>query len=253
MDKPASSSDPHSSASATPGVVYVRELLPADVGIAREHQLADKVARGSSTVLLIWRSLPSLVITHSDIRLPNFEGAARHLEEKGWPLSVRTSGGGAFPVAPGTVQLALLSPMQRDDETIDAVYDAVAALICDALAALGVTARQGHVADAFCPGGHDIVVESRKVGGMAQHWRQGRSGRCIIAAASIIADEDSTALCHVVNAFYGRAGSPYQCRPSAVTSLRHQASRDGSPIPRLTEALVDRIIAAAEGGREKAG
>jgi hypothetical protein len=35
--------------------------------------------------------------------------------------------------------------------------------------------------------------------------------------------------------------------------LRHEALRGGSPIPHLTEALVDRIIAAAEGGREKAG
>jgi octanoyl-[GcvH]:protein N-octanoyltransferase len=252
VDKLPSSSEPRPNASDTRGVICFPELRPADVGIAHEHHLADSVTFGSPAVLLIWRSLPSLVITHNDMRLPNFEGAARHLEEKGWPLSIRTTGGGAFPVAPGTVQLALLSPTLRDGDTIDTVYDALAVLICEALAGLGVNAKQGQVADAFCPGGHDIVVEGRKVAGMAQHWRQGRNGRCIVAAASIIADEDPAVLGGVVNAFYRQAGSSYHCQPSAVTSLRQQAVRDGASIPHLTEELVDQLITAAERERERA-
>jgi octanoyl-[GcvH]:protein N-octanoyltransferase len=231
-------------------VHYFPEMLPAPAGIGREHQMADKVARGSPGGLVIWRAQPSLVITHNETRLPRFEAASTHLEKKGWPLSVRTSGGGAFPVAPGTVQLALLLPLRGDGETIDAIYDALAGRICDALAHLGISASQGNVPEAFCPGGHDIVVDGRKLAGLAQHWRQGTSGRSIIAAASILVEEDSTALSDVVNAFYQEAGSSFRCRPSAVTSLRQQAVRGPSPIPHLTEKLVDQIIAAAERGSE---
>jgi hypothetical protein len=82
-------------------------------------------------------------------------------------------------------------------------------------------AHPGLVAGTCCPENYDLAVERKKLAGTSQHWFRNRCGvHCVITAASINVEEPPETLAHVVNQFYGSAGSPVRCQGTALTNMR---------------------------------
>ena len=144
-------------------IIVTESTEAAHRGLQREHEIADEVGRGAhKPTIFIWRSQRALIVARGQTRWPEFEAAAAQLTKLGWPVLVRRSGGGAFPVCPG----------YRTD-----------------LHHRQKAASVGDAPGAFCAGRHDLVVGHRKIAGLAQYWRVCRGGeRCITAAASVLVD-----------------------------------------------------------------
>jgi lipoate-protein ligase A len=154
---------------------------------------------------------------------------------------LRKSGGGACPVAPGTVQVSIIEPA-HPAATLNARYAALAAVITSALAAFGIAARAELVAGAYCPGGYDLAVDGRKIAGTAQHWFRNRLGwRCIITVASVNVEEPPDILANVVNQFYSSAGSAIRCQAAALTNMRMCVRSERPDWRDLTTAFMDRL------------
>jgi hypothetical protein len=189
--------------------------------MARQKELADDLtAKDAARTLFVWRSQPALIVTRTDAHLPSFAQAAQDLDARGWPVLLRKSGGGACPVGPGTLQIALILPA-FGGATLETMYAALVRLIQSTLRQFGVVAGTGHVPGAFCPGRYDVIANGKKIAGLAQHWGHNGSGAyCITAAASLIVDDDPGVLCGAVNRFYGIAGGATLYQPGAITSLR---------------------------------
>jgi octanoyl-[GcvH]:protein N-octanoyltransferase len=153
---------------------------PAKLGLKREHDIAGEVGAGTrNATIFIWRSQRALIVARGQAQWSKFEAAATRLAREGWPVLVRRSGGGAFPIGPGTVQLAMIARYPDRGMSMDGVYDRLSFLIGSALAEFGIAARVGCTRGAFCDGRHDLVVADRKIAGVAQHWRPcGRGERC---------------------------------------------------------------------------
>lgn len=226
-------------------IVIAPDVRAVDAAMTEQQSLVERAfAEPGAAVLFIWRAEQALLVTRQDARLPAFARAARVLEAEGWPVLVRTSGGGAFPVHPGTVQFAAAARLPAAGRSIDAIYDALGAPLIEALASFGVAAGLGEVAGAFCRGRHDIVVGGRKLGGLAQHWRSTNDGAArIFAGASVLAEEAAQNLTDVVNRFYTLAGGDFRCAAGTVTSLRRELGA-AAPTGDLAAALLQRAAMA---------
>ena len=202
-------------------IVSVPGIDPIDVGVAREHALADQLTGLlSPPALMIWRSQRALLISRSDARLPQFRDAANELQAAGWPVLVRKSGGSACPVGPGSVQVSMIETA-RSGPMMDAKYAQLAALMQAMLCHFQIVAQTGLVAGAYCPGKYDLAVAGNKIAGMSQFWFRNSCGvRCVLTAGSINVEEAPDAFACVVNRFYSRAGGALRCNPATLTNMR---------------------------------
>jgi len=179
--------------------------------------------------IFVWRMRRALVFTRREARLPGFARAASPMASSGWPVSVRGSGGGACAVGPGTVQIALVFPRPRDGVSLDSVYHALATPILITISEFGVKAEIARVPRSFCSGRYDIAVEGRKIAGLAQQWHgpAGRGGY-VIAAASVIIDEDPAELAAAINSFADICDGVQRCSAGAITALAREAREMGN-------------------------
>ena len=212
------------------------ELADADP-LPTAGQALDRLKRMAIAVgetrrppsILIWRAERALIVTRREARLPDFARAVPQMASAGWPLLVRESGGSACAVGPGTVQIALAFARPRDGVSLDSVYEALACPILTAISRFDVNAEVAPVPASFCSGRHDIAVKSRKIAGLAQQW-QGPAGRggYVIAAASVIVEEDPAELASAINRFAGLCEGAERCRASATTALAREVEAPGA-------------------------
>lgn len=147
----------------------------ADHGNAREEAL---FAAGEPAVLL-WRTeAPSLVVPRSRARKPGFDALCADAARAGWPVLLRTSGGGAVPQGPGTLNIAVVARMPRGAH-IENGYRLICGAIAEALARFDVTTQTGAVNAAFCDGEWNVTAAGRKLAGTAQRWRPAGGGRSL--------------------------------------------------------------------------
>jgi lipoate-protein ligase A len=232
-------------------IVVAPDLAPAAEMLARQEALAEAVMRGGQDqAALVWRSPDAVIVSFRDAALPNFAGARAALEAEGWPVLTRRSGGEAFAIGPGTVQVVSIARGPRRPHAIEAAYEALARPLVAALRALGLAAQVGEVPGAVCGGRYDLAVGGRKVAGLAQRWRRTAAGdMCVATAASLIVNADATRLVAAVNRFCALAGSQRRYRADTMTSLAAQLpAGQGADLVARTM----REIAAALDAREVA-
>ncbi len=232
-------------------IVVAGDPEPAEIGLRRQHALFDQIAAGArQQTILIWRSQPALTVTRSQTRWPGFAAATARLAVLGWPVLVRRSGGGVFPIGPGTVQIAMMARYPLGEISMDRVYDELGLLIGAALADFGVVARVGKTPGAFCDGRHDLAVGCRKIAGLAQHWQLcGPGERCVAAAASVLIDADIEALAAIVARFHTLCGQTIDIRTQAMTTMGDHCDAPALWPCGLPAKFLTHLSAAAATGR----
>jgi len=229
------------------------DALPAaDQALDQLDRTAREIGKGDCQPrILIWRMKRALVVTRRETRLPGFARAASRMASAGWPVSVRGSGGNTCAVGPGTIQIALAFPRPPEGVTLDGVYDALVQPILSAIFQFGAEAEVAPVPASFCSGRYDIAVNGRKIAGLAQQWHgpAGRGGY-VIAAASVIVDEDPAELAAAVNGFAGLCDGVERCSANAITTLAREAREvvNGTDLPsRFSDRLRNSATAKSFG------
>jgi len=158
-------------------------------------------------------------VTRRDTFRPGFAEAVQASREEGYPVLVRSSGGGATAAGAGTFGFSIIRPA-ADGEARRGIgdrYDEAADLVLGAFGRLGVKAQVGEVRDEFCPGDHSIRVGSweggMKVVGIAQ-----RLTRRATSVGGIVLVEGEGELARVLTRVYGAMRLPF--RAGSVGSLR---------------------------------
>ena len=95
--------------------------------------------------------------------------AADGLAALGWPVVARSSGGGAVPQGPDTLNLAVVLPIASGFRIEDG-YALICGMLTEALTRFEVVAETGPVAGAFCDGAWNVIAAGRKLAGTAQRW-----------------------------------------------------------------------------------
>jgi lipoate-protein ligase A len=163
-------------------------------------------------------------VTRRDTFRPGFADAVRASREEGYPVLVRSAGGGAIAAHYGTFGFSIIRPAKDGEprRTVSDRYDEAAALVLAAFSRLGVRAEIGEVRDEFCPGDHSIRAgnweDGAKVVGIAQ-----RVTRRATSVGGIVLVEGEEDLVRVLDRVYGAMRLPF--RPKSVGSLRRAGSR----------------------------
>ena len=208
------------------GVLKVLDILTPqgfeDSAVAYGYQrvIFEQVATGQrSPTVSISPTTRHVGVTRRDTFRTGFDDAVRASNEEGYPVLVRSAGGGATAAGPGTFGFSVIRPADAREtgRSIRERYDEAAALVLGAFSRLGLRAEVGEVRDEFCPGDHSIRVggwrDGAKVVGIAQ-----RITRRATSVGGIVLVSDEEELERVLERVYGAMNLPF--RPGNVGSLR---------------------------------
>jgi octanoyl-[GcvH]:protein N-octanoyltransferase len=206
---------PHRFEDARTGYGYVRTIF-------------DQVASGARPATVsITPATRHVGVTRRDTFRPGFPDAVEAAGGLGYPVLVRSSGGGATAADLGTFGFSIIRPTDERESGrgIRDRYDEAASFVLAAFSRLGVKAEVGEVRDEFCPGDHSIRVgdgeNGMKVVGIAQ-----RITRRATSVGGIVLVEGERELARVLGLVYGAMHLPF--RPESVGSLRRAGYEAGT-------------------------
>ena len=209
-------------------------------GYGYVRTIFDQVASGvRPATLSITPSTRHVGVTRRDTFRPGFEDAVGAANEMGYPVFVRSSGGGATAADLGTFGFSIIRPADDTElgRGIRDRYDEAATLVLGAFSRLGVKAEVGEVREEFCPGDHSIRVGDpeggMKVVGIAQ-----RITRRATSVGGIVLVEGERELSRVLERIYSALHLPF--RPESVGSL-HRAGYEAG-----TRNAIEAFAAEAE-------
>lgn len=180
----------------------------------------DQVAAGTrDATVSITPSTRHVGVTRRDTFRPGFADAVRAAEAMGYPVLVRSAGGGATAADAGTFGFSIIRPADGSEagRGIRERYDEAAALVLGAFSRLGVRAEVGEVREEFCPGDHSVRVGDSE-GGMKVVGIAQRLTRRATSVGGIVLVEGEEDLARVLEKVYGAMRLPF--RPVSVGSLR---------------------------------
>ncbi|MCZ8514670.1 lipoate--protein ligase family protein [Paenibacillus filicis] len=166
---------------------------------ALEELLCRYIGEGGPPIVHLWRHPRALVMGLRDSRLPGAAAAKRWLEEQGYAVGVRNSGGAAVPLDFGVVNVTLMLPIRRgpgigfrDD------FERMYLFISEALKETGMAVDKGEIQGAFCPGDFDLSIGGRKFCGIAQR----RQAKAFAIQAFVITEGNGKEKADLARQFY---------------------------------------------------
>lgn len=188
--------------------------------LAIEQHLLDSAAVGEAAAC-VWEPAASLVVPSTYQRYERFPMLCERFERRGWPVSVRRSGGGLVPQDRGVVNLSLAWRTQADIASGTAqVYRALCDLLQDAVAPFDIDLNAQAVSGSFCDGRFNLAMGGRKVAGTAQYWqRLSKTEHVVLAHACLMVRADLALLTLRANEFEGQLGSDRSYERNAIANL----------------------------------
>lgn len=182
---------------------------------------------------------PAVLLGTRDARLPEVTAGIRYLEEQGYQVVLRPHGGLAVVCDPGVINVSLVSDNQHYPLSIDEAYEQMVAWISQALAPLGLEVESYEIPDSYCPGKFDLVLNDKKIGGIAQ--RRFKTGVTTAAYLSVNGSQDERS--ELIRTFYeiSQADESYPAvRAEVMTTIEEEL---GKPfrVDDLYELLINTV------------
>jgi octanoyl-[GcvH]:protein N-octanoyltransferase len=209
---------------------------------AMDDTLCEKMAATPDTGFArSWVHDKTVVLGIQDSRLPSIKDGVAYLEEEGYQVIVRNSGGLAVVLDPGIYNLSLIFQEERS-LTIDRGYEAMVSFTKELLPELGERITDGEIAPSYCPGRYDLSVDGRKFAGISQ--RRIRGG---IAVQIYLAVQGSGASrAELIRRFYEKAarGGPVKYDYPRIEPERMASLSEITGTPLTNDELTKRILLA---------
>jgi lipoate-protein ligase A len=142
--------------------------------LAISHALLHEVAAGTAgATARVFRPGPTLAFGRVDALAPGLPAAAAAARDHGFVGLVRLGGGRAAAYDGGSVLFELVVPTATVVGGIEARFTAAAAVLVDALTALGLEPEVGELPGEYCPGRFSLHAGGVKLAGLAQRSIRG--------------------------------------------------------------------------------
>ncbi|WP_084419767.1 lipoyl protein ligase domain-containing protein [Henriciella litoralis] len=207
----------------------VRFQAPA--GLDNEEQLFQQAfgADAERFSLSFWQQSKCLVVPQRWQSMPDIDAAQTIAAAKGWPVTFRRSGGACVFHGPGVLCVSGILASKRDPVPVDRIYEDFANGLGAAVSSLGVSGVSiGSAPDAPCDGRFNLLVDGRKLAGLAMRRR--------------MRDATTVTLVHACLWVGGALEEP-------IAAINHVESRLGLPGIYRTEACITLAEATAWTGR----
>lgn len=177
------------------------DVLKGDIlyPFALDELCARKVGEGIlEPIVHLWRHQKAFVMGLRDRKLPHAEQAMKELEQQGYSVTVRNSGGAAVPLDPGVVNVSIILPNPSSKIDFHQDFELMYQIIRESL---GPFVEKGEVIGSYCPGDFDLSVKGKKFCGIAQR----RQTKAFVVQAFIVVEGRGNERAQVVRQFYERA------------------------------------------------
>lgn len=152
----------------------------------------------SPNYIHIWQHPRAFVLGLRDRQLPNVKQAIQWLENQGYSVAVRNSGGAAVPLDAGVVNLSLVLPKLYGSLNFRDDFETMILLLRESLLPWTSLIEQGEIAGGYCPGDYDLSIKGQKFCGIAQR----RQANGFVVSAFVNVSGDSIERAKMVRSFY---------------------------------------------------
>lgn len=175
-----------------------------------------------------WVHNKTVVLGIQDYRLPHIEDGISFLQDQGYQVIVRNSGGLAVVLDEGVLNISLIFQDSKS-MSIDRGYELMVELTRLLLKDLGREIVDGEIKESYCPGRYDLSIDGKKFAGISQ--RRLRGGVAVQIYLAVTGSGSKKA--SLIHGFYEHAvqGAPVKYEypkiiPEKMASLSELAGRD---------------------------
>ena len=218
----------------------------AKQSFAIDDTLCAAVGKGlSPATARSWVHHDTIVLGIQDTRLPYLKEGIAFLEEAGYKVIVRNSGGLAVVLDSGVLNVSLIFQDKKNGIDIDRGYEAMYELIKRVLSPYNAKVEAYEIAGSCCPGSYDLSIGGKKFAGISQ--RRLRGG--VAVQIYLCADGSGSARAEVIRRFYdialqderGKTKAVYpDIRPETMASLS-ELLKKGISVQDLMLALLTQL------------
>jgi octanoyl-[GcvH]:protein N-octanoyltransferase len=115
-----------------------------------------------------WIHHNTVVLGIQDTKLPNLNAGIQFLNEQGYQVIVRNSGGLAVVLDEGVLNISLILPETEKGIDINRGYDTMWLLIQSMFAEYNQQIAAGEIVGSYCPGSYDLSINGQKFAGISQ-------------------------------------------------------------------------------------
>lgn len=134
---------------------------------AADDAIATAVGAGESPATArAWVHHDTVVLGIQDTKLPYLKEGVQVLEDAGYRVIVRNSGGLAVLLDDGVLNLSLIFPDTEKGIDIDRGYEAMTALVRRMFPEAAIDAFE--ITASYCPGSYDLSIGGKKFAGISQ-------------------------------------------------------------------------------------
>lgn len=141
---------------------------------AMDDTLCTTVGSGSSPATMrSWVHQNTIVLGIQDTRLPYLQEGVQFLQDQGYNVVVRNSGGLAVVLDEGVLNVSLILRETENSIDINRGYDAMWNLIQRMLKDYDAIVEAKEIIGSYCPGSYDLSIQSKKFAGISQRRTRG--------------------------------------------------------------------------------
>lgn len=169
---------------------------------------------------------PTVLLGPRDMQLPRLKEGIQFLRQLGYAVHLRAHGGLAVISDPGVLNISLISDTTLFPLSIDEAYLQMVRWVQEALLPLNIFVTYEEVTQSYCPGKFDLVVNHKKIGGIAQR----RFKNSVTTAAYLAVNGNQEQRCQTIRSFYSIAQANHnypQVDANVMTTISNVSS---SPI-----------------------
>ncbi|MBY8911784.1 lipoate--protein ligase family protein [Bacillus sp. YC2] len=204
----------------------------AKQSFAMDDTLCASVGKGDSPATArSWVHHQTIVLGIQDTRLPFLKDGVKLLEDEGYRVIVRNSGGLAVVLDEGVLNISLIFKDEKKGIDIDRGYEAMAELMRRMLSPYNAEIKAYEIKGSYCPGSYDLSIGGRKFAGISQ--RRLRGGAAV--QIYLCADKSGSERADLIRRFYQAAlkdksndpkGVYPDIRPETMASLSELLQTD---------------------------
>lgn len=211
---------------------------------ALDDTLCTSVGAGlSDPVMRSWVHSPTIVLGIQDSRLPYVMEGCRYLEEQGYRVIVRNSGGLAVVLDEGIYNLSLIMKENRGI-SINSGYDFMWELMKEVFSDAPLPIEAYEVVGSYCPGSYDLSMGGRKFAGISQRRIRGGIAVQIYLAVTEYGEERAELLKNFYSIAVNGESVRYEwprINPKVMTSLSELYNRP-LDINDVTKRLLTTVV-----------
>lgn len=147
--------------------------FPAIQSFAYDDTFCQSVGQSnSSPIMRAWVHPKTIVLGIQDSRLPYLQDGISYLEQLGFHVIVRNSGGLAVVLDEGILNISLLIKEEKI-LSIDDGYELMYFLIKSSFKKENVKIDAKEIVGSYCPGSYDLSIDGKKFAGISQRRMRG--------------------------------------------------------------------------------